>query len=270
VISRVLDLHEADRLLELSSGKQPMEGQIDLFTLLAMIVAVVAVLKLRSVLGRKTDEDDARIERRAREEVRTGTTGAGSDKVVSLPRRDRSDEPVAETRVDTAEAENKLREFAKGDPGIAEGLLAIRKLDPDFEPEQFVAGARQAYEIIVTSFAEGNRKALRDLLSKDVLESFTGAISEREARGEKIEQNFVGINKADILEAEVKSGIANITVRFVSQLITATRDKGGTVVSGDPTRISDVTDIWTFSRDISTARARSNPNWRLVATQDAH
>ncbi|MGZ9052814.1 MAG: Tim44/TimA family putative adaptor protein [Rhodoplanes sp.] len=247
-----------------------MEGQIDLFTLLAMIVAVVAVLKLRSVLGRKTDDDDARIERRAREEVRTGTAGAGSDKVVSLPRRDRGEEAVAETRVDTAEAENKLREFAKGDEGIAEGLLAIRKLDPEFEPEQFVAGARQAYEIIVTSFAEGNRKALRDLLSKDVLEGFTGAIGEREARGEKIEQNFVGINKADILEAEVKSGIANITVRFVSQLITATRDKGGTVVSGDPTRISDVTDIWTFSRDISTARARSNPNWRLVATQDAH
>jgi predicted lipid-binding transport protein (Tim44 family) len=270
VISRVLDLHEADRLLELSSGKQPMEGQIDLFTLLAMIVAVVAVLKLRSVLGRKTDDDDARIERRAREEVRTGTAGAGSDKVVSLPRRDRGEEPVAETGVDTAEAETKLREFAKGDEGIAEGLLAIRKLDPEFEPEQFVAGARQAYEIIVTSFAEGNRKALRDLLSKDVLEGFTGAISEREARGEKIEQNFVGINKADILEAEVKSGIANITVRFVSQLITATRDKSGTVVSGDPTRISDVTDIWTFSRDISTARARSNPNWRLVATQDAH
>ncbi len=241
-----------------------MEGQIDLFTLLAMIVAVIAVLKLRSVLGRKTDEDDARIERRAREEVRTGTVGAGSDKVVSLPRRDRGEEPVAETRVDTAEAENKLREFAKGDEGIAEGLLAIRKLDPDFEPEQFVAGARQA------SFAEGNRKALRDLLSKDVLEGFTGAISEREARGEKIEQNFVGINKADILEAEVKGGIANITLRFVSQLITATRDKAGTVVSGDPTRISDVTDIWTFSRDISTARARSNPNWRLIATQDAH
>jgi predicted lipid-binding transport protein (Tim44 family) len=68
----------------------------------------------------------------------------------------------------------------------------------------------------------------------------------------------------------VKGGIANISVRFVSQLITATRDKSGTVVAGDPTRITDVTDIWTFSRDISTARARSNPNWRLIATQDAH
>ena len=248
-----------------------MEGQIDLFTLLAMIVAVIAVLKLRSVLGRKTDDDDARIERRSREEVRNASTTVGgpSDKVVSLPRRDR-EEPVAETRVDTAEVENRLRAFAKGDASVAGGLLAIHKLDADFEPEAFVAGARQAYEIIVTSFAEGNRKALRDLLSKDVLEGFTGAISERETKGERIEQNFVGINKADILEAEVKSGVANITVRFVSQLITATRDKAGVVVAGDPTRISDVTDIWTFSRDLSSANARSNPNWRLIATQDAH
>jgi predicted lipid-binding transport protein (Tim44 family) len=248
-----------------------MEGQIDLFTLLAMIVAVIAVLKLRSVLGQRTDEDDARIERKAREEIRNpATAGAQSDKVVTLPRRDREEPASAEARIDTAEADERVREFAKGDETVADGLFAIRKLDPDFDPGAFVAGARQAYEIIVTSFGEGNKKALRDLLSKDVLDGFTAAINERDARGERIEQNFVGINQADILEAEVKNGVANITMRFVSQLITATRDRAGTVVAGDPTKISDVTDIWTFSRDISTARARANPNWRLIATQDAH
>jgi len=251
-----------------------MEGQIDLFTLLAMIVAVVAVLKLRSVLGRRSDDDDARIERRAREsEMRNAgsATGAASDKVVTLPRRDREDAPSeGVATASAAEIESKVRAFAKGDDLVANGLLDIQKLDRDFDPEQFVEGARQAYEIIVTSFAEGNRKALRDLLSREVLDGFAASISEREGRGERVEQNFVGINKADILEAEVKSGVANITMRFVSQLITATRDKSGTVVAGDPTRISDVTDIWTFSRDIGTARARANPNWRLIATQDAH
>lgn len=248
-----------------------MEGQIDLFTLLAMIVAVIAVLKLRSVLGRRTDDDDARIERRARDDARNsgGMAGAGSDKVVTLPRRDR-DEAGAEAPSDAVEVESKVRAFAKGDDAVASGLLEIQKLDRDFDPERFVDGARQAYELIVTAFAEGNRKALRDLLSREVLDGFTASISEREARGERVEQNFVGINKADILEAEVKAGVASITMRFVSQLITASRDKTGTVVAGDPTRISDVTDIWTFSRDISTARARANPNWRLVATQDAH
>ena len=248
-----------------------MEGQIDLFTLLSMIVAVIAVLKLRSVLGRRTDDDDARIERRARDEARQagGATG-GSDKVVTLPRRDREEQPTEGATTTAAEIESKVRAFAKGDDLVAEGLLAIQKLDRDFDPEQFVDGAKQAYEIIVTSFGEGNRKALRDLLSREVLEGFTLSMNERDARGERVEQNFVGINKADILEAEVKNGVANITMRFVSQLITATRDKSGTIVAGDPTRITDVTDIWTFSRDISTARARANPNWRLIATQDAH
>ncbi len=75
-----------------------------------------------------------------------------------------------------------------------------------------------------------------------------------------IDQSFVGINKADILEAEVNSkGIASITVRFVSQLITATRDNKGTVIDGDETRIKDVTDIWTFSRDISSEGCPAQP-----------
>ena len=82
-----------------------------------------------------------------------------------------------------------------------------------------------------------------------------------------MDQSFVGINKADIVELEVKSGIANITVRFVSQLISATRDKAGAILSGDPQRVKEVTDVWTFSRDISSVKALANPNWRLIATQ---
>jgi predicted lipid-binding transport protein (Tim44 family) len=121
--------------------------------------------------------------------------------------------------------------------------------------------------MIVTAFAEGNRKILRDLLSPAVYDSFVRAIAEREGRGEQIDQSFVGISKNDILEAEVEKGVASITLRFVSQLISATRDKKGEVIEGDPTRIKEVTDIWTFTRDISTARARQNPNWKLVATQ---
>ncbi len=121
--------------------------------------------------------------------------------------------------------------------------------------------------MIVTAFAEGNRKILKDLLNRDVYDGFVRAMAERESRGEQVDQSFVGINKADIVESEVKSGIANITVRFVSQLISATRDKAGAILSGDPQKVKEVTDIWTFSRDISSAKARANPNWRLIATQ---
>ena len=121
--------------------------------------------------------------------------------------------------------------------------------------------------MIVSAFAEGNRRMLKDLLSKDVYDGFSAAIADRESRGETLDQQFVGIKKADIIEAEVKNGVATLAVRFLSELISATRDKAGEVVSGDAQKIKDVTDIWIFSRDVSTAKARGNPNWRLVATQ---
>lgn len=244
-----------------------MNGEINLLTLLSLVVAVVAIVKLRSVLGRKTSDDDARIEQRRREAQMQRTAASSSEKVVALPRRDREPEP-ADSAVSVAEVEARIKSFAGDDTALAERLTDILKLDPKFDPDQFLRGARQAYEMIVTAFAEGNRRTLRDLLSTDVLDSFSRAIGEREQRGQVIDQSFVGINKADILEAEVSpKGVATITVRFVSQLISATRDKAGTIIEGDDTRIKDVTDIWTFSRDISSKDARRNLNWKLVGTQ---
>ena len=108
---------------------------------------------------------------------------------------------------------------------------------------------------------------MKDLLSRDVYEGFMRAITDARAASEQVDQSFVGIDKADIVESEVKSGFANITVRFVSQLISATRDKAGAILNGDPQRIKEVTDIWTFSREVSSAKALANPNWRLIATQ---
>jgi predicted lipid-binding transport protein (Tim44 family) len=245
-----------------------MNGEINLLTLLSLIVAIIAILKLRSVLGRKTSDDEARIERRRREAAAQKTaTAQASDKVVALPRRERDIEP-ADADVSVAEVEAKIKSFAGEDTALATRLMDILKLDSGFDPDNFLKGARQAYEMIVTAFAEGNRRTLRELLSADVMDSFSRAISERESRGHVIDQSFVGINKADILEAEVSpKGIASITVRFVSQLISATRDKAGNIIEGDDARIKDVTDIWTFSRDISTRDARRNLNWKLVATQ---
>ncbi|MFM7085002.1 MAG: Tim44/TimA family putative adaptor protein, partial [Hyphomicrobium sp.] len=200
------------------------------------------------------------------------TSGVGSsDKVISIPRRE-PEAQVLETSSapSSAEVEEKLRSFARGDETIFRGFEDIRKTDVTFDPESFISGAKQAYEIIVTAFAEGNRKTLKDLLSEDVFDAFSQSIVDREKRGELVEQKFVGINKADILEAELSEGVASVTVRFVSQLITATRNKAGELIEGDPKKISDVTDVWTFHRDISSERARSNPNWRLISTQEAH
>jgi len=241
--------------------------KIDLFTLISIVVAVVVVWKLRSVLGRRTGDEEARVER-YRAERRQGAQASPNDNVVTLPRRE-SEHAGADLGQDVAvaDAEERIKAFPGINAEVRHGLLEIVKRDPAFDPEAFVHGARQAYELIVTAFAEGNRKLLKGLLSNDVYDGFTRSMSDREARGEQVDQSFVGINKADILESEVRSGIASITIRFVSQLISATRDRAGAIITGDPQRIKDVTDIWTFSRDVSTEEAVANPNWRLVETQ---
>ncbi len=243
-----------------------MDSKIDIFTLIFLVLAVIIILKLRSVLGRRTDDDEIRRQR-FDEQARTAAAEA-RDKVVMMPRRpgsatDAMADGAAATDTALADAEQKIRTFAAGNPPLIDGLLALHRVDATFDPEHFMLGAKQAYEMIVTSFAEGNRKTLRNLLSREVYEGFIAAIGEREGRGDQIDQSFVGINKAELMEIDMKKSTAQITVKFVSELITATRDKAGTVLAGDPKKIKEVIDIWTFARD-TTAR---DPNWKLVATQ---
>ncbi len=244
--------------------------KIDLLTLVLLIVAVVVILKLRSVLGRRTGDEEARLERyRAeRRQQSAPATPPATDNVITIPRRDRepAPAPVAEAAA-PPDAETRIKDYPGLSAEVRQGLLAIAKIDTAFDTEAFIRGARQAYEMIVTAFAEGNRKLLKGLLDSDAYRDFDRAISEREARGEQIDQSFVGINKADITDSGLKDGKAHIAVRFVSQLISATRDKAGAVLFGDAQKIKEVTDIWTFQRDVSTPKARDNPNWKLIATQ---
>jgi predicted lipid-binding transport protein (Tim44 family) len=230
----------------------------------------VIFLKLRSVLGRRTGHEQSRFERYKAQQETSQRNGklAGQDKVVTLPRREREDadvRPAAERQAE-ADGEQRVKEYAAGNGEITKGLIDIVRTDAAFDPSHFLQGARVAYEIIVTAFAEGNRRTLKDLLGPEVYEGFSAAIADREARGEQIDQSFVGIKSADLVEAELKGGIAQLTVKFVSELISATRDRGGEVISGDPKRIREVTDIWTFAREA----VSRNPNWKLVATQAAN
>lgn len=243
-----------------------MDGPFNVTTLVFLVIAVVIFLKLRSVLGRRTGDEEARFERYKQQESQRRAAASAQDKIVTLPRRDREEAPKpVEEPPSTAAVEERVKALAGSDEGIAKGLLDIVRADPSFEPDGFLKGAKVAYELIVTAFAEGNRRSLKDLLSREVFDGFSAAIADRESRGELIDQSFVGMKSADIVEAELKGGIANVTVKFVSELITATRDRSGEVISGDPRKIAEVTDIWTFSREA----ASRNPNWRLIATQAA-
>ena len=246
-----------------------MSGNIDILTLIALLVTVFVVIKLRGALGRRTpDEDQARYDRQAKAREARDQAAASGDKVVTLPPRERG--PTDHHHEDeeperTAEERLELRE-ANILSGARAELLKIAEQEPTFDAEHFSSGAKQAYEMIVTAYAEGNRDMLSNLLSPDVFEGFASAMDDRDERGEKVEQSFVGIHKCDITDAELAGSDASITLKFVSQLITATMDSAGAVISGDSQKIQEVTDIWTFARDI----ASDDPNWRLAATQASH
>jgi predicted lipid-binding transport protein (Tim44 family) len=117
--------------------------------------------------------------------------------------------------------------------------------------------------MIVTAYAEGDRRTLKNILSRDVYDGFEAAIREREGKGETSESRFVSIDKSDATEAELRGHTAQITIRFVSQLVSVTRDREGAVIEGNPDKVTDVTDVWTFARDLSSR----DPNWKLVATE---
>jgi predicted lipid-binding transport protein (Tim44 family) len=245
-----------------------MDGsQSNLMTLFFLVAAVLIFLKLRSVLGKRTGDETARFERyRAERAAADAQASKTENKVVTIPRRER-EAPVDAPVVHESEADraHRMTQFAGGNAALARGLIDVAAADRGFEPAEFQRGAKAAYETIVMAFANGNRDTLRDLLSPDVLDGFTAALDERIARNEKIEQSFVGIKGAEVTEASLHGKIAHVTVRFISDLISATRNASGEIISGDPMRIKEVTDIWTFVRDVSAA----GPNWRLDQTQAA-
>lgn len=232
----------------------------DIYTIIFLVLAVFIFLRLRSVLGQKTGRERPPYDpyTQAREQARPPT----NDNVVALPPRNA--EAASKGADDEAAAPvERWKGFAEAGSATAAGLDAIAAQDPSFDAKHFVAGARAAYEMIVTAYAQGNRRDLKTLLSKEVYDGFEAAIKDRETRGEKAETRFVSIDKADLIGAEVKGKTAQVTVRFVSQLVSVTRDKDGNVIDGSPDKVSDVTDVWTFAHDMSSR----DPNWKLVATE---
>jgi predicted lipid-binding transport protein (Tim44 family) len=236
-----------------------MHDVFDIYTIIFLALAVFIFLRLRSVLGQRTGRERPPYDPySAREKVRPA-----AEKVISLPNR--VAEPVAPKPAEAPAAPPAERwkgVAASGSP-VAAGLDAIVAGDPEFDAKHFVAGARAAYEMIVTAFAEGDKRALKTLLSREVYDGFEAAINEREKKGHKVETRFVSIDTAAITAAEMRGRTAQVTVRFVSQLVSATRDAQGVVVDGSADKVTDVTDVWTFARETSSR----DPNWKLVATE---
>ncbi|URK86651.1 Tim44/TimA family putative adaptor protein [Rhizobium sp. RCAM05350] len=228
-------------------------GSFDFITLFFLVAAVIIFLQLRSVLGKRTGNERPPVDPYSPRRRADGPEASG--KVVQLPRHDGAGEEISRyAEVDA---------FTKAGTPLNDTLRRMTDADPAFDPKEFVNGAKMAYEMIVMAFADGDRKTLKGLLSRDVYDGFDAAISERESKGEVVKSTFVGIEKADMVHAEIKDSEANITLRIISQLISATYDKAGAIVDGDAEAVSEVNDLWTFSRD---TRSR-DPNWKLIATE---
>lgn len=239
-----------------------MQNSFDITTLVFLALAVFVAWKLRSVLGQKTGNEQPPKDpfiRREAPPVRPDQAQSSDkrDNVIRLPGA--ANDPAAVP----APAAERWKDIAPPDSPIGQGIDAIIRQEPDFDPRAFVEGAKSAYEAIVTAFARGDRKMLKGLLAKEVYDGFEQAITEREKRGEKAESNFVSIDKADLTAVDVKGKAAQVTIAFVSQLISTTRDAQGAVVDGSADQVSEVNDIWTFSRQLGSR----DPNWLLVATE---
>lgn len=234
-----------------------MRDVFDIYTIIFLALAVFIFLRLRSVLGQRTGRERPPYDPyAAREPARPAT-----ENVVALPNR--MPEAAAPKPAEPVAPGERWKDIAEAGTPLAAGLDTIVGADPNFDPKHFLTGARAAYEMIVNAFAEGDRRTLKNLLSREVYEGFETAISEREKRGETVENRFVSIDNAEVTAAELRARTAQLTVRFQSKLITATRDKDGNVIDGNAEKITDVTDVWTFARDLSSR----DPNWKLVATE---
>lgn len=235
---------------------------LDFYTIIFLALAVFIFARLRSVLGQRTGRERPPYDPYSARDAAKPVTSP--DKVVTLADKTGEPSPVRKLQPEQPAAD-RWAGIAEPGTAVAAGLDAIAKAEADFDAGHFLTGAKGAYEMIVTAFAEGDRKTLKNLLAKDVFDGFAQSIAEREGRGETVETRFVALDKAEITHVELKGNTAQITVRFVSQLISATRNKAGEVISGSPDRVTSVTDVWTFAREVGVR----DPNWKLVSTESA-
>ena len=233
----------------------------DIYTIIFLALAVFIFLRLRSVLGQRTGRERPPFNPYAAREARPAAPAEKSEKVVSLPSRKADATPTK--AAEEKPADDRWKGVVAAELPASAGLDAIVAADKTFDAQHFITGARSAYEMIVTAYAQGDRRALKNLLAKDVYDGFDSVIREREQRGETAEARFVSIDAAEIIGAEQRGEQRRSPCALCPQLVSVTRDKAGAVVDGNAEKVSDVTDVWTFARDVTSR----DPNWKLVATE---
>ncbi len=225
-----------------------MPGLFEPLNLILLVAAGFVVWRLFGVLGQKSGHEGPGFDPFARPPV------PGQDQHKPEPSAQSPEEPTKPVWHGLAEEGSEL----------ANGLTAIAHADRSFAPLPFVEGAKIAYEMIVEAFAKGDKPALKQLLNREVCDEFSAAIDKRLVQGHHAVLQFVGIKSAKVTRAALSGKRAQITVRFVTDMISATTDRENKAVEGDTREIREIVDVWTFERE-TTAR---DPNWRLLDTSD--
>ena len=194
--------------------------------LILAIIAGIVLLRLRSVLGRRT----------------------GHEKTDKTSYNYETPQTPQEEKVIPIEPKTS----------------SSKREDGWFDNDDFLRGAANAYETIVTNFENGNKDALKSLLSDDVLNSFSSVIDERNRKNETVEFNFIGIEKSEIVHKDLKKNPMEVTVRFISEMITCIKNSKDEVISGSLNQVQKITDVWTFEK----IKDNKSSNWLLTATSD--
>ncbi|MEM7075971.1 MAG: Tim44/TimA family putative adaptor protein [Pseudomonadota bacterium] len=205
-------------------------------------IAIFLILRLKSVLG-----------------TRDGFETPPQQRPNTASSSRRQDFEVIEGGQD-----HDITDHVAEDSAAADALAGMKRIEPAFNVGEFIQGARQAYEWILMSFERGNMDEIAPFLSEDVFEAFSQVVDARQEQGLSIEADFVGVRDTAISGAvfDESTGRAEITVKFVGELISVVRDNGGEIVEGEPGKSKRQKDSWTFERVMGS----DDPNWRLVAT----
>ncbi|SFU13695.1 Tim44/TimA family putative adaptor protein [Sedimentitalea nanhaiensis] len=203
-------------------------------------IAIFLILRLKSVLGTRDGFEKPPIPKPSQKSERPGF------------------------EVIEGGPDHDITDHVPEDSPQAQELAAMKRIEPSFSVGQFVQGARGAYEMIVMGFERGNLDDIQPFLAEDVFETFVDVVSAREDQGLKIEAEFVGVRETSLQDVrfDKDTNRAEITMRFVGELTSVVRDKGGDIIEGSPSQIKRQKDTWTFAR----VMGADDPNWLLVAT----
>lgn len=225
----------------------------DLVILLVLAaVAGFLLFRLRNVLGERSGFEDPSKYTRAQGVAESESGGDEANNVVPMPRREEQPD------------DSDIFAFTEVDSELGKSLKTMKEAEPGLDIRTFMDGAKAAYEMLLVAFENGDKDMLRQFLADDVYDAFCASIDQRRAQNLHVDMRFVGIRTAEPIEAEFdpETGKAEITVKYVAEIVMAIRNAQSEVVEGDPSAVRRTNDIWTYGRTLG----GGDPNWTLVAT----